>query len=191
MRLTVRSTTAHRVAAVLTIALALAGSPRCGAAQAIPFSQRASVSQTLGFTQIRIDYGRPTARGRALFGDSAIVKWDRMWHPGADSASRITFDRDVLFEGKPLAAGEYTLWTIPRTSGQWTLIVSKAAHVFHTPYPGESQDALRVEVTAERGAHMESLAFYFPAVLRDEATLRLHWGEVVVPMRIKAPYRPE
>lgn len=190
MRLTTRSTTAHRIAAVLTIALALAGSPRRSDAQAIPFSQRASVSQTLGFTQIRIDYGRPTARGRALFGDSAIVKWDRLWHPGADSASRITFDRDVLFEGKPLAAGEYTLWTIPRAGGQWTLIVSKAAHVFHTPYPGESQDALRVEVTAERGAHMESLAFYFPAVLRDEATLRLHWGEVVVPMRIKAPYRP-
>lgn len=190
MRLTVRSTTAHRVAAVLTIALALTGSPRRVAAQAIPFSQRASVSQTLGFTQIRIDYGRPTARGRVLFGDSAIVKWDRLWHPGADSASRITFDRDVLFEGKPLAAGEYTLWTIPRASGQWTVIVSKAAHVFHTRYPGESQDALRVEVMAERGAHMESLACYFPAVLRDEATLRLHWGEVVVPMRIKAPYRP-
>lgn len=190
MRLTVSSSAARRVAAVAVIALAIAGSARRATAQAIPFSQRASVSQTLGFTQIRIDYGRPTARGRALFGDSAIVKWDKLWHPGADSASRITFDRDVLFEGKPLAAGEYTLWTIPRASGQWTVIVSKAAHVFHTPYPGESQDALRVEVTAERGAHMESLAFYFPAVLRDEATLRLHWGDVVVPLRIKAPYRP-
>lgn len=176
---------------MMAIIVALGASARTSAAQAIPFSQRASVSQTLGFTQIRIEYGRPTARGRALFGDSAIVKWDKLWHPGADSASRITFDRDVLIEGKLLTAGEYTLWTIPRASGAWTVIVSKAAHVFHTPYPGESQDALRVEVTAERGAHMESLAFYFPAVLRDEATLRLHWGEVVVPLRIKAPYRPE
>lgn len=191
MRLTVPPSCTRRVAAAATIVLALTASARTSAAQAIPFSQRAGVSQTLGFTQIRIDYGRPTARGRVLFGDSAIVKWDRLWHPGADSASRIAFDRDVLFEGKPLAAGEYTLWTIPRASGQWTVIVSKAAHVFHTPYPGEARDVLRVDVTAERGAHMESLAFYFPAVLRDEATLRLHWGEVVVPMRIKAPYRPE
>ncbi len=113
--------------------------PLPGAAQGIPFSQRASVSQTVAFTHISIDYGRPTARGRQIFGDSGIVKWDRIWHPGADSATRIAFDHDVTLEGTTLRAGEYTLWTIPRESGRWTVIVSRAAHVFHTPYPGESQ----------------------------------------------------
>lgn len=164
--------------------------PLPGAAQGIPFSQRASVAQTVAFTQISIEYGRPTARGRKIFGDSGIVKWDRIWHPGADSASRIAFDHDVTLEGTTLAAGEYTLWTIPRESGRWTIIVSRAAHVFHTPYPGESHDVMRADVQVEAGAHMESLAFYFPAVLRDTATLRLHWGEVVVPLRITAPFRP-
>jgi hypothetical protein len=96
----------------------------------------------------------------------------------------------VLFEGRPLPAGEYTLWTIPRANGTWTVIVSRAAHVFHTPYPGESLDVFRADIAIERGAHMESLAYYFPGVLRDETTLRMHWGDVVLPLRIKAPYRP-
>jgi hypothetical protein len=66
------------------------------------------------------------------------------------------------------------------------LILSRAAHVFHIPYPGESSDALRVDVTPERGSHMETLAIYFPVVLRDEAVMRIHWGETIVPIRIKA-----
>ncbi len=174
----------------LTPAALLLLSPLPGAAQGIPFSQRASVAQTVAFTHVTIEYGRPTARGRQIFGDSGIVKWDRLWHPGADSATRIAFDHDVTFEGKPLAAGEYSLWTIPRANGRWTVIVSRAAHVFHTPYPGEGSDVMRVEVQVEQGAHMESLAYYFPAVLRDQATLRLHWGEVILPLRLTAPFRP-
>ena len=157
-------------------------------AQVIPFSQRAEVSQTVGFTDLTIRYGRPVARGRALF--PGVVKWDAIWHPGADSASRLTITRDIELEGNPLPAGEYTLWLIPRESGRWTVIVSRAAHVFHTPYPGAEHDALRFEVTVETGAHMETLAYYFPVVNRDEAILRIHWGTMMVPLRIKAPYLP-
>ena len=161
------------------------------AAQGYPFSQRARVEQTVAFTDISIAYGRPVARGRVLFGDSALVKYGAIWHPGADSATRVTFSRDVKLEGRDVKAGEYTIWLIPRASGPWTLILSRAAHVFHIPYPGESSDALRVDVTPERGSHMETLAIYFPVVLRDEAVMRIHWGETIVPIRIKAPYRPD
>ncbi|MEX2152697.1 MAG: DUF2911 domain-containing protein [Gemmatimonadaceae bacterium] len=165
--------------------------PTTGAAQGFPFSQRGSVGQTVAFTDIVVEYGRPVARGRVLFGDSGVVKWDRIWHPGADSATRITFSYDVLLEGKPVSAGTYSLWLVPREREPWTFVLSRASHVFHSPYPGESHDAFRVNVAAERGAHMETLAIYFPLVLRDEAILRVHWGETVLPVRLKAPYRPE
>ena len=160
-------------------------------AQGYPFSQRARVDQSVAFTEISVAYGRPVARGRVLFGDSALVKYDTIWHPGADSATRVSFSRDVKIEGRDVKAGEYSVWLIPRASGPWTFILSCAAHVFHQPYPGASSDALRVDVTPERGGHMETLAFYFPVVLRDEAVMRIHWGEMIVPVRIKAPYRPE
>ena len=100
------------------------------------------------------------------------------------------FSHDVLIEGHALKAGEYSLWLLPRERGSWTWVLSRAAHVFHIPYPGESSDVLRVDVTPEQGSHMETLAIYFPVVLRDEAVMRIHWGETIVPIRIKAPYRP-
>jgi len=180
-----------RFAAVaLAVAVAMVGSTRCEA-QGYPFSQRARVDQTVAFTDISIVYGRPVARGRKLFGDSALVKWDTIWHPGADSATRVSFSRDVKIEGQDVKAGEYSVWLIPRATKPWTFILSRSAHVFHQPYPGDSTTAFRVDVMPERGSHMETLAFYFPVVLRDEAVMRIHWGEMMVPLKIKAPYRPD
>ena len=175
---------------VVAAALFNLGAASCRA-QGYPASQRARVDQTVAFTDISVVYGRPVARGRTLFGDSALVKWNVIWHPGADSATRITFSRDVKLEGRDVKAGEYTVWLIPRANAPWTFILNRAAHVFHIPYPGVGSDALRVDVMPERGSHMETLAFYFPVVLRDDAVMRIHWGETMVPVRIKAPYRPE
>jgi hypothetical protein len=156
--------------------------------QGYPFSQRGSVTQMVAFTEISVWYGRPVVRGRALFG--ALVPWDSVWHPGADSATRIAFNHDILFGGKPLRAGEYTLWLIPRERAPWTVIVSRAAHVFHKPYPGQRFEVLRVDVAPEQVSSVESFTIYFPMVLRDDAVMRLHWGTTAVPINIKAPFKP-
>jgi len=176
-----RSAAAARLLPAVAAILSAASQAR---AQGIPFSQHGSVSQRVGFTDISIEYNRPVARGRTLFGDHAVVRWGEVWHPGADSATTITLSRGVLVEGRPLAAGQYTLWTIPRADG-WTVIFSRAVHVFHIPYPGADRDALRVEVKPETGSHMDALAWYFPVVAPDSAILNLHWGETVVPIHIR------
>jgi len=163
--------------------------PTGARAQGYPFSQRAKVEQDVALTTIDVAYGRPVARGRALFG--ALVPWDSIWHPGADSATLIRFSRDVVLEGHAVKAGEYSMWLIPHEKKPWTFILSRAAHTFHKPYPGANQDAFRVDVTPEKASHMETLAIYFPVVLREDAVMRIHWGEVAVPIRIKAPYKPE
>lgn len=172
----------------MLMVLALLGASAVPArAQGYPFSQRGSVTQHVALTEIAVEYGRPVARGRALFG--ALVPWDSVWHPGADSATRITFDHPVLLEGHEVKAGEYSLWLVPRASRPWTVILSRAAHVFHKPYPGAAKDAYRFDVTPEKGSHMESLAIYFPSVVKADAVLRIHWGETIVPIRVTAPYR--
>jgi hypothetical protein len=163
--------------------------PRPMAAQAMPFSQHGTVSQRVGATDILVEYNRPTARGRTLFGPGGVIRPGRIWHPGADSATRISLSRDVELEGHPLRAGRYTLWILTAESGLWTLIVSRAADVNHAPYPGEEHEALRVTVVTETGNHMDALAYYFPVVTPDSAVLRLHWGATIVPIRIRAPAR--
>jgi hypothetical protein len=179
------TTKQYYVCAASCLVLALTSAP--AGSQGYPFSQRGTVTQNVAFTEISIAYGRPVARGRELFG--ALVPWDAVWHPGADSATRLRFSHDVLLEGKALPAGEYSLWLIPRKVGPWTVIFNRAARVFHTPYPGAGSDVLRIDVTPKQVSHMESFAIYFPMVLRDDAVLRLHWGTTAVPIRIKAAFK--
>lgn len=173
---------------VFLVLVALAGAPPAAVAQGVPFSQHGSVAQRVSYTDIAIEYNRPVARGRALFG--GLVKWGTVWHPGADSATRISFSRDVTFSGRLLPRGEYSVWLIPRERAPWTLILSSAAHTFHSPYPGEVADVLRVDIQPERGAHMETLAYYFPVVGRDSTVLRIHWGDVIVPATIRVARDP-
>ena len=168
------------------VALALLAPPAFAAAQGIPFSQRAAVMQRVGYTDITIEYSRPVARGRTLFGRSGVVRPGRIWTPGADSATLLTVSRDVTVEGHPLAAGSYTLWLMVADSGQpWTLIVSRAAHVFHVPYPGSALDVLRAPVVPVEGDPMDALAWYFPVVAPDSAVLRMQWGTTTIPIRIR------
>ncbi len=147
-------------------------------------SQAAAVSQRVANTEITVTYSRPVARGRDLFG--ALVPYDVVWNPGADQATAIAVTRDVRVNGHDMAAGKYSLWAIPRAD-RWTMIFSRAADVYHTPYPGENQDAFRLDVQPQRGAHMEALSFYFPEVEGKQTTLRLHWGDVMVPLTFDVP----
>ena len=147
-------------------------------------SQAAAVSQRVANTEITVTYSRPVARGRALFG--ALVPFNEVWNPGADQATTVAFTRDVRINEQPLPAGKYSLWAIPR-SDQWTVIFSKAADVYHTPYPGEDQDALRFDVAPEKGPHMEVLTIYFPIVDGKDTVLRVHWGEIMISLSIRVP----
>ena len=146
-------------------------------------SQHGSVSQRIANTEITIEYNRPVARGRTLFG--ALVPWGRIWNPGADTATSIRITTPVVINGATLAAGTYSIWTEPNPT-TWTIIFSRAHPVFHTPYP-QGNDVLRIVAVPTTGAAMETLAFYFPVVDGRRATLVLHWGTVVVPLELSVP----
>ena len=171
-----------KLGVVLALALAAAPSAQEGAPKVKP-SQHGTVSQRVADTTITVDYNRPVARGRELFGK--LVPYGRVWCPGADDCTTIEVSTKVTFEGQELPAGKYSVWTEPGPE-KWVVIFNKQANVFHTRYPA-GQDALRLEVTPRTGSHMETLAFYFPAVDGHKGELALHWGTVVVPMKFEVP----
>lgn len=180
----VRSLRPQRLASRAAIAVALTLAP-CLGAQDAPRprrSQQAGVTQRLGTTQIDVRYSRPSARGRELFG--ALVPWGRVWTPGADTATNITFTTPVRVNGQSLAAGTYSLWTIPGES-RWTIIFSSAHPVWHLPYPA-GHEVLRVESTPREGPHVELLTFAFPTVDGLTGELVMQWGTTVVPIAIEA-----
>jgi len=172
----------ERCLPVMVVMVAL-GTPSPLLAQRIRLSQHGSVSQQIADTKVAIDYNRPVARGRQLFG--ALVPWERIWNPGANEATNITLSTDVKVNGQSLAAGTYTIWTEPRPD-KWTIIFSKATNVWHIPYP-PGKDVLHVTAVPRTGSHMETLTFYFPVVDEKKAELDLHWGTVIVPLQLEVP----
>ena len=145
-------------------------------------SQHGSVSQHVADTTITLEYNRPVARGRDLFG--ALVPWGKVWCPGADDCTSIAVSTEVKIGGEPLAAGTYSLWALPEPE-HWTMIINRV-QAFHTRYP-TGQDVLRIQTSPRTGSHMETLAFYFPVVDGKHAELVLHWGTTVVPLTIDVP----
>lgn len=138
--------------------------------------------QMIADVRVEVRYSRPVARGRDLFG--ALVKCGEPWTPGADSATTIDVSRDVRVNGELLPAGRYSIWAIPERD-VWTIIFSRQHVAFHTRYPGEAQDALRIRVQPRSGPHVETLTFSFPMVEGYTATLQLHWGTTVVPLGLR------
>lgn len=76
-----------------------------------------------------ITYGRPSMRGRKIFG--GLVPFDQVWCPGADECTRLSTNRDLQFADLKLKAGDYSLWMLP-TAAAWTLTFNSDGHAFHT-----------------------------------------------------------
>src|SRR5438874_8050149 len=111
------------VLALLFVFLAAASfaQPRVPGPQASP---GASVGETIGVTDISVDYHRPGVNKRKIWG--GLVPYDVPWRAGANEETTISFSTPVKVEGQPLPAGTYGLYLIP-TASQWTVIFSKFA----------------------------------------------------------------
>jgi len=96
-------------------------------------SPRDTARGTIGNVSITIDYSRPHARGRALLGN--VIPYDRVWRTGANAATQLTTSAPLRLAGIQLAAGTYTLWTIPHQNGV-DLIVNGQAGQWGTQYNG-------------------------------------------------------
>ena len=146
-------------------------------------SERGTVSQVIDGTTITIEYSRPVARGRVLFGPKGVVTWGHNWTPGANWATTLETDKDIQVNGQAVPKGRYSVWIVPNP-GDWTVMLSRQHRAFHTQMPADSTAQARFPVQPTAGAHMETLAWYFPVVAPQAATLRLHWGTTVIPLHV-------
>lgn len=176
-----------RAGLVLTGAIALLALVPGDATAQIRASERGGVFQTVDGTTFRVEYSRPQARERELFGD--IVPWGKVW-TGANWATTLEVDKDVTINGNPLAAGKYSVWFEVQPE-QWTAILDPEPRRFHIMPPGESDDQLRFEVRPASGAYVEVLTWTVPDVTPTGATLQLAWGATTVGFDIGVqPSRP-
>ncbi len=111
-------------------------------------SVRDTARATIGSVAFSVDYGRPLARGRTLLGD--VIGYDRVWRTGANAATQLAVSSPITLAGLPLAAGTYTLWTVPHRrgvdlivngqTGQWGTEYSRARDLGRAPMRSDSVD---------------------------------------------------
>ena len=150
----------------------------------VRISPKAAVMQTVGFTNVTIDYGRPGVKGRTIWG--GLVPYNVVWRAGANEATKITFTSDVKINGKKLKAGSYGFFTIPTTKN-WTIIFNKVADQWGAFEYNDVEDALRVEVTPEKenNCWQEWLAYSITKTSDNTAVVRLEWEKLKVPFTIE------
>jgi hypothetical protein len=182
---------------LISFFLLILPSPTLAQGDEIRTSLQASVMQRLGVNaDITIQYGRPGVKGRKIWGDLVpygMAPGDKYsegkpypWRAGANENTTIELSKDVLIEGKKLAAGKYGVHMIP-SQKEWTIIFSKNNSGWGSYSYDQKDDALRVTVTPVKAPHMEWLMYGFDALAGTSATAFLHWESVKVPFKIEVP----
>jgi hypothetical protein len=143
-------------------------------------SPNAAVSQTIGLTIVEVTYGRPSVRGRVIFGD--LVPFGEVWRTGANESTAITFSDDVMVNGEELEAGTYSLYTIPG-SNEWTIIFNDKLS-WGTQYD-EREDVVRISAVPEETHPMEQMLIYFENITAESGDMYIHWDDVRVPVTIE------
>ena len=145
-------------------------------------SQHARVSQRIGITDITVNYHRPVANGRQIWGK--VVPYGQVWRAGANENTTITFSDPVTIEGQPLDKGTYGLHMIPGES-QWTVIFSKVSKDWGSFSYKQEDDALRVNVKPQPAEAYNALAYDFDDVKADSTVVTMRWDKVAVPFKVE------
>jgi DUF2911 family protein len=172
-------------------------------------SQKASVMQRIGVTDVTITYSRPGVKGRQIWGDplpgqkadgeatldnqnvrpkdAVIVPYGHVWRTGANEATTFVVTDDVLINGQKLAAGSYSLHTIP-TKDEWTIVFNGTANQWGSFSYDPAKDTLRVKAKPQwLNQSEEWLSYSFDPVTDDSAQVNIRWEKINVPFTIKVP----
>ena len=177
-------------------------------------SQKATVMQRIGVTDVTITYFRPGVKGRKIWGDplpeqeasakgeatldnqntrpknAVIVPYGHVWRTGANDATTFVINDDVLINGQKLAAGSYSLHTIP-TKDEWTIVFNSTANQWGSFNYDPAKDTLRVKAKPTWvNENQEWLAFTIDPVSEDSAQVNIRWEKISVPFTIKVPDVP-
>ena len=173
-------------------------------------SQSASVMQRIGVTDVTITYSRPGVKGRKIWGDplpeqastqgeatlddqnkrpkdAVIVPYGHVWRTGANEATQFVVTDDVLINGQKLAAGTYSLHTVP-TKDEWTIVFNGTANQWGSFSYDPAKDTLRVKAKPQWvNENQEWLAFNIEPVGEDSAQVNIRWEKINVPFTVKVP----
>ncbi|WP_396158090.1 DUF2911 domain-containing protein [Flavobacterium sp.] len=149
-------------------------------------SPNSTLSQVVGLTDVMINYSRPSAKGRTIFGD--LVPFGKLWRTGANANSTVSFSEDVLINGATLKKGKYAIFTTPKAD-MWEVVFYTDTDNWGTP---EEWNANKVAVVTNvdpigLGNNVETLTISINNITNDSATLDISWEKTMVSVKFIVP----
>lgn len=146
-------------------------------------SPKATVKQTVGVTDIEIEYSRPAVKGRKVWGD--LVPFGKVWRTGANAATAFKVSTDVEIGGKKISKGDYALFSIPGEK-DWVIIINSNEGQKGSVDYKENLDLVRLNAKAEKAPEFkERLEFSIDVLSDDKAKVWLSWENVRVGFEVK------
>jgi hypothetical protein len=146
-------------------------------------SPKGEVEQIVGLTTIEVEYSRPSAKGRKIFGD--LVPFGEMWRTGANKSTTVEVEGDVMVEGQLLPKGKYSLFTTPNPE-MWVITFNKNPELGGVDERKAEEDVLTVKVPAGKCDMTETFTIGFADVKDDKAVLELRWENTLVGINLHA-----
>lgn len=141
-------------------------------------SPHAVVAQTVGLTDVTVEYHSPSVRGRTVWG--GLVPYEQVWRAGANENTLIRFSTPVLLNGQSVPAGQYSYYVIPHQDRDWEVALNRVTTHWGTDGYTPQQDVIRVPAQTEPAQFQESLLYWFSNVRPNGAHLNLTWEKRTV-----------
>ena len=181
-------TNIRRASISLVFLCCLAGAARADLDLPRP-SPFAKVAQTVGYTDITVDYSSPGVRGRKIWG--GLVPYGKVWRTGADEATLLTTATPIEIGGYSLPAGTYSLFTVPYEDGTAKLVINKKTGQWGIPYNEEKEKDNELERVNLRKTDLDKPVDQFTMAIEPQAggggELRMMWekAQYSVPFTVK------
>jgi hypothetical protein len=150
-------------------------------------SPSCKLTQEVGLIKVDIDYSRPSAKGRKIFGD--LVPYGLLWRTGANASTKVTFSDDVIVGGVALKKGTYALYTIPEEK-DWSIVFYKNTNIWGAPeasaYKEEEVAAKFMATAVPLRDLVETFTLNFNNLRSNAADLELTWEntKVIIPITV-------
>lgn len=143
-------------------------------------SPAAKLTQTVGLTEVTLEYSRPSMRGRAIFGgQDALEQYGDIWRTGANAATKVSFSKDVTIGGTTLKSGAYSVLSVPGAT-EWELMFYTYSTSDFNAYV-KATPAATVKVPAQTLSHtVETFTMDVNNIGNDGATLDIMWENTLV-----------
>jgi len=147
-------------------------------------SPGAKLTQTVGLTEVTVEYSRPSLKGRTAFGDTGVVPYGSAWRTGANSATKITFSDDVKVGGQALAKGAYAILSLPGET-DWVVMFHAYDKSDWSSYESTTP-AAKVAVKAQKTGHsVETFTIDINNLLSTGGSLDIYWGSTMLSLPIE------